>query len=244
MNHDTSFEVRLRRKSFLSFDNITFYFQIILMTFLMINYYGKDSVQKKDSYFCNYCILIQFFSFLIINLRIVLILDICKLKAQLFDVFFSTIYILLTFNLILNFLQKDFKREAPPSGRVDLSDPKKFFDLYSILKLNIVLLGSYRLIIEGTNLAFLTSYVGYVLLNTMTNKYKLKKLQNEFLQDEDLLLKETILCVICYDEIDLKASDSFIRLKCHRSHLFHLKCMTTWCQEKISCPICKRCIFE
>jgi hypothetical protein len=244
MDHDTSIEVSLRRKNFINFDNLTLYSQIILMTLLLVNYYGDSSVQKKDAYFCNYCLLIQFFSFLIVNLRIVLILDICKLKAQLFDMFFSTIYLLLNFNLILSFMHKEFEREAPPSGMVNLSEPKKFFDLNSILKLNIVILGSYRLIIEGTNLAFTTSYVGFVLLKSLMNKYKLKKLKNERLSDEELVLKETVMCVICLDHISVKDSDSFIRLRCHRSHLFHLKCMTTWCQEKISCPICKKCIFE
>ncbi len=246
MNYDTNSEVSLRRKNFLNFDNLTLYFQIGFMTLLTINYYGDNSLQKKEAYFCNYCILIQFFSFLIVNLRLILLFDICKLKGEIIEIFFTTICLLLNVFLIINFFNKNFGEPEPPIGMVDFSERKKIY-LFSILKLKIVILAGYRVIIEGTNLIFTTGYIGLVLVKSVQNKEMLKKLQNSESEEQfKLVLAENyeVDCAICLENINFLFPDGYVRLKCHKSHIFHMKCMTTWCQEKVSCPICKKCIFD
>lgn len=54
---------------------------------------------------------------------------------------------------------------------------------------------------------------------------------------------EKVDCMICLEELDFTKNNEYIRLKCHDSHIFHNKCLLTWCKKKINCPICKKFIL-
>ena len=50
-----------------------------------------------------------------------------------------------------------------------------------------------------------------------------------------------VLCIICLDVIDT-AKDAVSALNC--GHVFHQNCVTTWLQNKNSCPKCKKTVIE
>ena len=50
-----------------------------------------------------------------------------------------------------------------------------------------------------------------------------------------------ILCIICLDTIDT-TKDPVSVLKC--GHVFHQNCITTWLENRNSCPKCKKIVIE
>jgi len=53
------------------------------------------------------------------------------------------------------------------------------------------------------------------------------------------LLKEDTECVICYQSITFKTP--FIKLPCHDTHVFHIKCLQKWeiFSKYKTCPYCR-----
>lgn len=61
-------------------------------------------------------------------------------------------------------------------------------------------------------------------------------------QKEEILNEGPLTCAICLSEIEDNekfSCEDIVRLRCHPTHKFHMKCMTAWCRKNFSCPICK-----
>lgn len=85
------------------------------------------------------------------------------------------------------------------------------------------------------------------IFNTLKTNFKkfieyhtLKKLLDERypnLQEEDLNKEKR--CPICLDQMDTCSGK---KLDC--THGFHLNCIKKWVQTSITCPVCRKSIFE
>lgn len=113
------------------------------------------------------------------------------------------------------------------------------------------MLGVYKLLVEITRLLILISSIIYIFKNEFRIIAENKN-ENYRLSALETLDKESINCIICLEDINFHRHNEYIQLKCHtryiithnnNRHIYHIKCLTAWCTQKVHCPLCKKHIL-
>jgi hypothetical protein len=126
------------------------------------------------------------------------------------------------------------------------------FTIKQLYELLIVIIGMYKLIVEGIKIISLP----IIIITLFINEVRIVESRNSDKEDKQNYVQyQNITCVICLDEITLAKWSEVIKLKCHiryetlllcnyNRHVFHIKCLSVWCKDNLTCPICKKNIIN
>jgi hypothetical protein len=95
------------------------------------------------------------------------------------------------------------------------------------------------MVIEVIPIIIILVYAALILLKKSREIRHIKADRDKIIEELKAKYKgEVMPCSICL--ADIAQNEEIIKLKCSEKHVYHEKCIKSWMDVKICCPVCRK----